>query len=121
MSLKDRMRKLTASVDELHAARLQDRFNDVPHIDIKGAPKREPIVIAGEVQRMRIVPRAGSPSLEIVVSDGTAEAVAVFSGRRNLGGIEHGRHLVLEGVAHDERGRTVLLNPAYTLLPAAGG
>jgi hypothetical protein len=31
--------------------------------------------------------------------------------------VHTGRGLVLEGVAHDERGRRVILNPAYTLLP----
>ena len=54
--------------------------------------------------------------LEIVISDGTGTAVAVFTGRRTIPGIEHGRHLVLEGVAHDHHGRRVFLNPAYTLM-----
>ncbi len=51
------------------------------------------------------------------MSDGTADATVVFTGRRSVGGLEHGRGLVVEGVAHDERGRCVILNPAYTLLP----
>ena len=66
---------------------------------------------------MRTVPRSGVPSLEIVVCDGTGDAVAVFTGRRAVGGLEHGRGVLIEGVAHDERGRRVILNPAYTLLP----
>jgi hypothetical protein len=52
----------------------------------------------------------------VVISDGTADLVAVFSGRREIPGITHGRHVMFEGVAHDERGRLVILNPAYTLL-----
>jgi|SRR5215207_8073504 len=117
MGLKDRIRKLTASIDEIDAVRLQDRFCNVACTAIGQASHREPIVVAGEVQRMRIVPRAGSPSLEVVVTDGSGEAVAVFTGRRGLGGVDHGRCVLLEGVAHEEKGRTVLLNPAYTLLP----
>jgi hypothetical protein len=39
-------------------------------------------------------------------------------GRHRLPGLEPGRGVVLEGVARKEGGRTVLLNPAYTLLPA---
>ena len=117
VGLKDRMRRLTATVEELDAARLQDRFCTLPATPIATAPLREPIRLGGEVQRIRIVPRAGSASLEVTVSDGSGEAVAVFTGRRSLGGVEHGRCLLLEGVAHDERGRMVLLNPAYTLLP----
>jgi hypothetical protein len=53
----------------------------------------------------------------VTVNDGTGEAVAIFLGRRSLGGVEHGRGLLLEGVAHPEKGRPCLLNPAYTLLP----
>ncbi len=63
------------------------------------------------------MPRSGSPALEIVVCDGTGDAVAVFTGRRTVGGLEHGRGVLIEGVAHDEHGRRVILNPAYTLLP----
>jgi hypothetical protein len=43
--------------------------------------------------------------------------VAVFTGRRYVAGLEHNRAVVLEGVARSERGRLVLMNPAYTLLP----
>jgi hypothetical protein len=68
------------------------------------------------VQRLRVVPRAGSPSLEAVLSDGTGDAVIVFTGRHNLGGLHPGRGVVVEGVAHKERGKFVIVNPAYTLL-----
>ena len=51
------------------------------------------------------------------MSDGTGDLVVVFTGRRTIGGMGHGRGVLFEGVAHQERGRLVLLNPAYTLLP----
>ena len=47
----------------------------------------------------------------------TGSAVAVFTGRRYVAGMEHNRAVLLEGVARSERGRLVMLNPAYTLLP----
>jgi hypothetical protein len=72
--------------------------------------------VGGEVKRMSVAPRHGVPSLEVVVCDGTGDAVAVFTGRRAIAGVEHGRGMVIEGVARDERGRRMLLNPAYTLL-----
>ena len=65
---------------------------------------------------MSVAPRHGVPSLEVVVSDGTGDAVAVFTGRRSIAGIEHGRGMVIEGVAREERGRRIMLNPAYTLI-----
>ncbi|MCU1388999.1 MAG: hypothetical protein JWL72_2337, partial [Ilumatobacteraceae bacterium] len=42
--------------------------------------------------------------------------VAVFTGRRSIAGVENGRGIVIEGVAREERGRRIMLNPAYTLI-----
>lgn len=116
MGLKDLKRRLTASADELDRGRLQLRYCDLGVSSIHSAPHRTPIRVCGEVQSLRVVPRAGSPSLEITVSDGTGKAVAVFTGRRRINGLDCGRGVVLDGVARTERGRLVLLNPAYTLL-----
>ena len=51
---------------------------------------------------MRTLPRSGAPSLELVISDGSADLIAVSSGRSHIPGITPG-HLVL-------------LNSACTLL-----
>ncbi len=110
-------RRLKASVEELDAERLQDRFDGLDATKIKECPVRCPVRISGEIKQVRISPRSGMPALEVVVSDGSGDATAVFTGRRSLGGVHTGRGVVLEGVAHDERGRRVILNPAYTLLP----
>ncbi len=96
---------------------LQDRYCGLGIGRVSEAPLREPCRIVGEVQGLRVVPRAGSPSLEVTVSDGTGRAVAVFLGRKRLAGLDPGRGVVLEGVARKEGNRTILLNPAYTLLP----
>ncbi len=66
---------------------------------------------------MLIAPRNGVPTLEVMIGDGSGTCTAVFTGRRTLGGIAHGRSVLLEGVAYEEHGRRVILNPAYTLLP----
>jgi hypothetical protein len=117
MGLRDIGKRLRASVEELDATRLQDRFAGQQVTPIESLPLRTPIRVGGEVTRMRITPRSGSPALEVVVSDGTGDLVVVFTGRRTIGGMGNGRGVVFEGVAHEERGRPVLLNPAYTLLP----
>jgi hypothetical protein len=119
VSLRNRAKsKLTASVSDLDKARLQDRYRGLDFTHIDECPRRVPVRIGGEVQGIRIVPRAGSPSLEVTITDGTARAVAVFLGRRGLPGVAPGRSVLLEGVGRDEDGRTVLLNPAYTILPS---
>jgi hypothetical protein len=104
-------------VAELDKMRLQDRYCGLGVEKVCDAPLREPCRIAGEVQGIRVVPRAGSPSLEVTVSDGSGRAIAIFLGRRRIAGLDPGRGVVLEGVARREGNRTVLLNPAYTLLP----
>lgn len=118
MGLRDlARRKLAPSTADLDKSRLQDRYCglDLAHIDECGL--RTPIRVGGEIQGMKVVPRAGSPCLEVAISDGTGKAVAIFLGRRRIPGIEPGRGILLEGVARKTGGRIILLNPAYTLLP----
>lgn len=118
MSLRDRARKrLAPTVAELDKTRLQDRYRGLDITSISEISLRQPARLGGEVQGLRVVPRAGSSSLEVTVADGSGRAVAVFLGRRSIAGVVPGIGVVLEGVPRREGGRTVLVNPAYTLLP----
>jgi hypothetical protein len=116
VGLKDIVRRLKSSVDELDSARLQERFVHLELTPMQDATARVPLRVGGEVKGVRIVPRSGVASLDVLVSDGTGEVHAVFTGRRTLGGVHPGRAIVFEGVAHGERGELVVLNPGYTLL-----
>ena len=116
MGLKNLRKRLASSTEEIDQVRLQDRFCDVECSKINAAEPRTRVVISGEVKAIQVVPRAGSPWLEVTVGDGTGKAVAVFTGRRRIGGLEPGRPVLLEGVAGTAHGRLQLLNPAYTLL-----
>jgi hypothetical protein len=118
VGLRDLKKRLAKSLDDLHRERLQQRYCVLGDVTPIGeAAERVPLRLAGEVRRLHTVPRSGVPALEIVVTDGTGDVVAVFTGRRSMGGLDHGRGVVLEGVAHREHGRLVVVNPAYTLLP----
>ena len=117
MGLRDLVKRLNATVDEIDDERLQDRFSGLQLTALGELEARVPARIGGEITRTRIAPRSGVAAFEITVSDGTGNAVAVFTGRRYVAGLEHNRAIVLEGVARAERGRLVMLNPAYTLLP----
>jgi hypothetical protein len=116
VGLKDLKKRLTASAEDLDKARLTDRYSGLGLVPIAEAPFRSPVRVGGEVTALQVVPRAGSNSLEVTVSDGSGKAIAVFTGRRRIMGIDPGRGLLLEGVARRDDGRVVLLNPAYTLL-----
>lgn len=113
-TLRERLERDDA---EEEIRRLRKRFDAEAVVPIAGAPTRVPIEIVGEVQAVQVRPHRRSPFLELIVRDGTGRAVIVFTGRRRIGGVEPGRALRLHGVGRLDRGRLVLLNPAYTLLP----
>lgn len=114
--LKNLRKKLTQSIDDIEEQRLSDRAADLGVMRIAEAPTRVPIVIGGEVQGLQVVPRAGSPSLEVTIGDGSGRAVAVFTGRRRLSGVDCGRRILIEGVGRQERGRILVVNPSYTIV-----
>ena len=116
VGLKDLTRRLRATVDELDDERMQGRFASLDVTRMADLEPRVHATVAGEITRTRMAPRSGVPSYEITISDGTGQAVAVFTGRRHVAGMELHRALAIEGVARAERGRLVMLNPAYTLL-----
>lgn len=114
--LKNLRQKFNKSMVDQDNERLQDRLADLGVIPIGEAPTRTPITLAGEVQGLQVVPRAGSPSLEVTISDGSGRAVAVFTGRRHLAGVDCGRRLVIEGVGRTEHNRILVVNPSYTIV-----
>lgn len=110
-------KRLTQSMDEVEHERLQTRFAELDLPSLADMPCRKRVRVAGEIKVERIRPRSGIPSYEVVVADGTGEVVAVFTGRHTVKGMTIGCAVVLDGVAHQEHGRRVMLNPGYTLLP----
>jgi hypothetical protein len=109
-------KKFSKPIEAIEADRLKDRLADLGVTPIAAAPRRTPILVAGEIQGLQVVPRAGSPSLEVLLDDGTGRAVAVFTGRRRLGGVDCGRRILIEGVGRESGGRLLVMNPAYTIV-----
>lgn len=119
MGIRRLVKGLSASLDDLERDRLSTRFGTdtlgaTPIASLEG---RQRVTVLGEVTAVRVVPRSGSPWLEVTVNDGTGTVVAIFTGRRRIRGVDPGRGVLLEGVVRKERNRALLLNPAYTLLP----
>jgi hypothetical protein len=109
--------RLAGSVAELDALRLQRRFNGVEMSSISEVVERCPVRFGGEVRSQHRSSPGSQPMLRVTVNDGTGSAVAVFTGRSRILGLDAGRAVVFEGVAHRERGQLVVVNPAYTVLP----
>jgi hypothetical protein len=117
--LKKLFKNLTTPVTELDAERLR-KFCESRQgvVAIADLPPRVQGTVVGEITSMRIVPRAGSPSLEATISDGSASLLVVWTGRRKIAGVAPGRRLVLSGrgAATGPKGRLLIFNPSYELL-----
>ena len=74
--------------------------------------------LVGEITALRIVPRAGTASVEATISDGSGALVAVWTGRRRIAGVVPGRRLMINGrgAPTGSRGRLLFYNPRYELL-----
>jgi hypothetical protein len=113
------LQRLTTSDAELDRERLRQFCADVPGVTPIGeAEPRKEITVAGEISSLRIVPRAGTPSLEVTIKDGSGSLVIVWTGRRNIPGVAPGKRLVLSGrgTSQGAGGRLTILNPRYELL-----
>nr|MDT0664476.1 OB-fold nucleic acid binding domain-containing protein [Micromonospora sp. DSM 115978] len=60
--------------------------------------------------------RAGAPSLEADIYDGSGTVTLVFLGRKYIPGIEAGRSLKASGRVTVQDRRTTIFNPRYELL-----
>lgn len=113
------LHRLTTPIDQLDKERLREFVLTVPDVTAIGAlVARQEANVVGEIQSVRIVPRAGSPSLEATITDGTGTLVAMWTGRRRIAGIAPGKRLVVTGRGSPTGpgGRLLLFNPRYELL-----
>ena len=98
MALRKFLHRLSVPVSELDAERLREFCQAQANVvSIGEVVPRQLSTVVGEISSIRIVPRAGSPSLEATVSDGTGSLVAVWTGRRRIAGVAPGKRVVLEG------------------------
>jgi hypothetical protein len=119
MSLRQRLRELRTPVYDLDLEQLRSFCTSLPGVTpIVQVVARQKASVVGEISSVRIVPRAGSPSLEATVSDGSGAVVVVWTGRRQIAGITPGRRLLLtgRGSPNGPTGRLTIFNPDYELL-----
>ena len=78
---------------------------------------RQRVCVSGKVIRMTARPTSGQPALAISISDETGTVTAVWTGRREIGGVTLGRKLAISGVPVMHGDHLEFTNPDYTLLP----
>ena len=77
-------------------------------------PVRQPVRVTGVVNRLTVRPQDGSVTLEAVVTDGSGEITAAWTGRDHIEGVHLGTRLVLHGVIGPQRhGRSRMVNPDF--------
>lgn len=119
MVLKKMFRNLTASMSELDEEKLREFCSSQANCSaIREAQPRQQVSLVGEITTLRIVPRAGSPSLEATINDGSGSLVAVWTGRRRIAGVAPGKRLMItgRGAPIGPGGRLLFYNPVYELL-----
>lgn len=110
--------RLTADPTELHAEQLQQDIAAVGAQPIANCSDRERVRVAGVLRTVTIRPRAGVPSLEANLWDGTGDVAVVWLGRREIPGITPGRRIRVEGRITATGGQRAIYNPIYELQPS---
>ena len=115
MGLLQRLgRFFTQSDEERLDDEIEEWANGVPGtVRIDSCPSREPVKIAGWVNRLRLRPMNGSTTLEAVISDGTGEVTAQWTGRSSIPGLALGTAVVLDGVLAQDRDGRRMVNPRF--------
>ena len=77
---------------------------------------RQHVTVAGRVRSIRTQPRAGVPTLECVLDDGTGRLTLVFLGRRTIAGFQPGVQVSATAVVGERGSHLEMLNPSYQFL-----
>lgn len=115
--LKRALARLTTPDEELDAQDLQESTATAGATSLSKCTHKGMVCVAGTVRHVVLKPRAGVPTLEAELYDGTGSVTLVFLGRRGIRGIDPGRSMIARGRLTTHEGRATLYNPAYELRP----
>lgn len=110
--------RLTADENELHGRELQSDSVSAGATHVAQCSVGAPVCVAGQLRAVVLRPRAGVPTLEAELYDGTGTVTLIWLGRRRIRGIDPGRALVARGRLTRQDGRSTIYNPAYELRAA---
>ena len=107
--------RLTVDEQELHGRELQTEAVSAGATHVAQCSVGAPVCVAGQLRAVVLRPRAGAPTLEAELYDGTGTVTLIWLGRRQIRGIDPGRALVARGRLTKQDGRPTIYNPSYEL------
>ena len=110
--------RLTLDEQELHGRELQTEAVSAGATHVAQCSVGAPVCVAGQLRAVVLRPRAGAPTLEAELYDGTGTVTLIWLGRRQIRGIDPGRALVARGRLTKQDGRPTIYNPSYELRAA---
>jgi hypothetical protein len=113
--LRRALRKFAASSDEIEADELDEERQAQDCMQIQSLADREYVTIYGNLKNVSLAPRAGTPTLEATLYDGSGAVTLVWLGRRKIPGIKPGVGLKASGRVSCQDGRRIIFNPRYEL------
>ena len=117
--LQRALRRFASSNADLESEELQQNVRDSGAVPISTCEDRQRVELTGRVSTVTINPRGGHPALEVELRDGSGAVTLVWLGRRQIPGIDPGRHLRVSGRISCHEGGRLIYNPRYELLGAA--
>jgi hypothetical protein len=107
--------RLTADEMELESRELAHESSSAGATHVSQCSIGAPVCVAGSLRAVVLRPRAGVPTLEAELYDGTGTVTLIWLGRRRIRGIDPGRQLVARGRLTRHDGRETIYNPSYEL------
>lgn len=112
---KRALKRFTATSAEIEADALLQESEHQGCRKIGDLKDRELISVLGHLKTVCLAPRAGTPTLEADLYDGSGVLTLVWLGRRRIAGIKPGVSLLATGRVSCHEGRRVIFNPRYEL------
>jgi hypothetical protein len=107
--------RLTADEEQLDRQGLKADVASAGATHVSDCAIGSPVCVAGALRAVVLRPRAGVPTLEAELYDGTGTVTLIWLGRRRIRGVDPGRNVVVHGRLTKQDGRPTIYNPAYEL------
>ena len=114
------IRRLASEVEVLEADDLQKESASHGATAVTQCQNRKQVTVMGTVRSLTLRPRAGTPTLEVDLYDGSGTVTLVWLGRREIAGVTPGRRMRATGRITTNSDRRVIFNPRYELLLKGG-